>query len=38
MIRQLRRDNARRAFLAALGFTAAVGFVGVLMLGGFGTG
>jgi hypothetical protein len=36
MSRSLRRFNARRTFLAALGLAAALAFVGVLMLGGFG--
>ena len=36
MMQQLRRANARHAFLAALGLAAALSFVGVLLLGGFG--
>jgi hypothetical protein len=34
-MRKLRRHNARRLFLAALAFTAALAFVGVVMMGGF---
>lgn len=36
--RRLRRIRMRRTFLAALALTAAVAFIGVTMMGGFGAG